>query len=56
MLVAAMKKLFRELGPIRYGIVVNLGLIMAAVPLKMVLRWLLSLKYVVNIPEIQLNI
>ena len=52
------KKMFRELGAIRFGIVVNLALIMAAVPLKMVARWLFNLKYVVNldIPEINLNI
>ena len=51
-------KLFRELGPVRFGIVVNLGLIMAAVPIKMVLRWLFNLKYIVNldIPGIDLNI
>ena len=29
---------------------------MAAVPIKMVCRWLFNLKYIVNIPEIQLNI
>ncbi len=50
--------MFRELGAIRFGIVVNLGLIMAAVPIKMVCRWLFNLKYVVNldIPEINMNI
>lgn len=52
------KKLFRELGAIRFGIVVNLGLIMAAVPIKMVLRWMFNLKYIVNldIPGVDLNI
>ncbi len=50
------KKLFRELGAVRFGIMVNLGLIMLAVPIKMVLRWLFNLKYIVNIPEWQLNI
>jgi hypothetical protein len=52
------KKLFRELGAIRFGIVVNLGLIMFAVPLKMVLRWAINLKYIVNldIPGVDLNI
>ena len=52
------KKLFRELGAIRFGIVVNLGLIMLAVPLKMVLRWAINLKYIVNldIPGVDLNI
>ena len=52
------KKLFRELGAIRFGLVAHVGLIMLAVPIKMVLRWLFNLKYVVNIdiPEINLNI
>ncbi len=50
------KKLFRELGAIRFGVVVNLGLLMAALPIKMILRWFLNLKYVVYLPEILLNI
>ena len=44
------------LGAIRFGVVANLGLIMAAVPIKMVLRWMFNLKYIVNLPDIQLNI
>ncbi len=51
-----LKKLFRELGPLRYGVVVNLGLLMAALPIKMILRWTLNLKYVVYLPEIRMNI
>ena len=52
------KKLFRELGAIRFGVVVNLALIMLGVPMKMILRWMFNLKYVVNldIPGIDLNI
>jgi len=50
------KRLFRELGAIRFGIVVNVGLIMLGVPLKMLARWLFNLKYVVNLPEILTNI
>lgn len=50
------KKLYRELGPIRFAVVVNLGLLMAALPIKMILRWFLNLKYVVYLPEILLNI
>jgi hypothetical protein len=50
------KKLFRDLGAIRFGVMVNLGLLMMSVPIKMVLRWLFNLKYIVNIPELQLNI
>ena len=50
------KKLLRELGALRFGVVVNLALLMAALPLKMVLRWGLNLKYLVYLPEIQTNI
>jgi hypothetical protein len=50
------KKLFRELGAMRFGVVVNLALLMAALPLKMILRWTLNLKYVVYLPEIQTNV
>ena len=41
---------------IRYQILVALWLIMMALPLKMVLRWFLNLKYVVGIPEYFFNI
>lgn len=50
------RKLFRELGALRFGVVVNLALLMAALPLKMILRWTLNLKYVVYLPEIQANV
>jgi hypothetical protein len=46
------KKLFRELGAIRFGVVVNLGLVMLALPLKMLFRWLVNLKYVVNTSDV----
>jgi len=51
-----LKKTFRELGALRFGVVVNLGLLMAALPLKMILRWTLNLKYVLYLPEIQTNV
>jgi hypothetical protein len=50
------RRLFRELGALRFGVVINLGLLMAALPIKMVLRWTLNLKYIVYLPEILLNI
>jgi hypothetical protein len=50
------KRLFRELGALRFGIVINLGLLMAALPIKMILRWTMNLKYVVYLPEIRMNI
>jgi hypothetical protein len=47
------KRLFRELGAMRFGVVINLALIMAALPLKMVARWLFNLKYVVNTSDVE---
>ena len=35
---------------------VNLFLIMVAVPIKMYLRWIFNLKYIVNIQEFSFNI
>ncbi len=51
-----MKRQLREWGALRYGLVVNLGLLMMAVPVKMILRWTLNLKYIVYWPDIQMNI
>jgi Ca2+/Na+ antiporter len=54
--LTVLRRLFRELGALRFGVVVNLGLLMLALPIKMVLRWTLNLKYIVELPEILLNI
>ena len=43
-------------GLIRYSIVVMLLLVMVSVPIKMYLRWILNLKYIVFIPEYFFNI
>jgi hypothetical protein len=48
--------LMAKLGVARYGILMNLMLLMASLPIKMILRWFLSLKYVVAIPEFFFNI
>ena len=40
----------------RYYVGVFLFLIMMALPIKMVLRWLFNLKYIVAIPEFAFNI
>jgi len=37
-------------------VVINLGLLMLALPVKMILRWTLNLKYIVSLPEVLLNI
>jgi hypothetical protein len=51
-----LKKYFEKLGPWRYGVFVMLLLLQIALPIKMVLRWLFNLKYIVAMPEIFFNI
>ena len=43
-------------GAVRYTIMVVLALSMASLPIKMVLRWLFDLKYIVAMPELELNL
>ncbi len=50
------KELFEKIGSIRYYIVIFLVISMGSLPIKMVLRWLFSLKYIVALPEIELNL
>lgn len=56
MAVTIFRKFFVRMGFIRYMILANLVLFMAALPLKMILRWLFTLKYIVAIPEWFFNI
>jgi len=51
-----LRKYFEKLGPWRYSVFVMLLLCMIALPIKMVLRWTLNLKYIVSLPEIFFNI
>jgi hypothetical protein len=51
-----MKPMFIKMGFIRFFLLVNLIQFMAALPIKMILRWTLNLKYIVYIPEYFLNI
>jgi len=51
-----LKKYFVKLGPWRYSVFVMLLLAMVALPIKMILRWTINLKYVVAMPEIFFNI
>ncbi|MCB0418214.1 MAG: hypothetical protein KDD39_11215 [Bdellovibrionales bacterium] len=51
-----MKKTYEELGAARFYIMAVLLISMAALPLKMVLRWTINLKYIVAIPEAFFNI
>jgi hypothetical protein len=50
------KEFFFRMGFVRYMVFTNLLLMMLALPLKMVLRWSISLKYIVAIPEWFFNI
>jgi len=51
-----MRGFFIKMGFVRFFLLVNLMQFMAALPIKMVLRWTLNLKYVVFIPEYFFNI
>lgn len=50
------KTYYEKLGAPRYYVTVFLFLMMMALPIKMLLRWLFNLKYIVGIPEIFFNI
>ncbi len=50
------KKLYLQMGFARYMIFVFLFLMMAALPLKMLLRWVFNLKYIVHVGEYFFNI
>ncbi len=52
----AFRGFFLRMGFLRYFLLVTLLLFMAALPIKMVLRWTLNLKYIVYIPEFFFNI
>lgn len=49
------RRFLARMGFIRYMVMTNLLLFMVALPLKMVLRWSINLKYIVSIPEYFLN-
>jgi Cytochrome b(C-terminal)/b6/petD len=51
-----MRLFFMRMGFARFIVLVTLIQFMAALPLKMVLRWTMNLKYIVYIPEIFFNI
>ena len=55
MAATVFRKFFVRMGFIRFMVMANLLLFMAALPLKMILRWTLNLKYIVSIPEYFLN-
>ncbi len=56
MAATVFRKFYMRMGFIRFMVFANLVLLMAALPIKMVLRWLFNLKYIVAIPEYFFNI
>ena len=56
MAATVFRKYFQKMGFLRFMVFANLALFMAALPLKMVLRWAFNLKYLVAIPEWFFNI
>jgi hypothetical protein len=55
MAATVFRKFFYRMGFIRYMVFANLVLLMAALPIKMVLRWSVNMKYLIAIPEWFLN-
>jgi Cytochrome b(C-terminal)/b6/petD len=55
MALTFLRKFYQRMGFIRYMVLANLMLFMAALPIKMVLRWSFNLKYLIAIPEYFLN-
>jgi hypothetical protein len=53
--VTALRNFFVRMGFLRFMVMANLLLFMAALPIKMVLRWVFNLKYLIAIPEYFLN-
>lgn len=50
------KKYWEKMGTARYAILVMLALVMMSLPVKMYLRFLINLKYIVAMPEFEFNI
>jgi hypothetical protein len=50
------RKYIEQAGMLRYMVLAFLLLFMASLPIKMVLRWTINLKYLVAIPEYFFNI
>jgi hypothetical protein len=56
MALTVFRKFFVKMGFIRFMVLSNLLLMMALLPIKMVLRWTINLKYIISIPEYFLNL
>jgi len=55
MFVPMFQKMFVRMGFIRYMVMTNLLLMMALLPIKMVCRWSMNMKYFIAVPEFFLN-
>jgi Cytochrome b(C-terminal)/b6/petD len=55
MAVTVFRKFFVKMGFLRYMLMSNLLLLMMTLPIKMVLRWTVNMKYLIAIPEYFLN-
>jgi hypothetical protein len=55
MALTVFRRYFQKMGLIRFMLMANLMLFMASLPIKMVLRWVFNLKYLIAIPEYFLN-
>jgi hypothetical protein len=51
-----LKDVYQRLGTLRYSVFVFFLLIAASLPIKMFLRWLFNIKYIVAVPEFFFNI
>ena len=51
-----LRKMVAEMGAIRFNVLMHLFLWTAIVPIKMILRWTMSLKYFIGIPEWFFNV
>jgi len=56
MALTVFRRYFKKMGFIRFMVMSNLLLFMALLPIKMVLRWTINLKYIISIPEYLLNL
>jgi hypothetical protein len=50
------QRLYIRMGFLRYMVMTNLLLFMALLPIKMLLRWTINLKYFISLPEYMLNL
>lgn len=56
MALTIFRRYFERMGFIRFMVMSNLLLFMALLPIKMILRWTINLKYIISIPEYLLNL